>query len=198
MKSGIFENPNTRDLLYVAKDRTVRALVTASGDERLIDESTRNEFKVRARNKDQQVELEDGTLCNRVSDVPNGCTDPVSALKDVHYQRAIKADLADLQPGEKIVDAGTPTQRVEAVAREHIANVEPPKVRMTMDLPKGIGKSGWIDREALTATSSITNLRQRGFRVCHRQSARKHRKAGREVIRVPSIGRHAYAWRERA
>src|SRR5690606_3444443 len=126
MKSGIFENPNTRDLLYVAKDRTIRALVADDGKERLIDEATRNEFKVRARNKDQQVELEDGTLCNRVSDVPNGCTDPVGALKDVHRERTIKADLANLQPGEKIVDAGTPTQRVETAIREHI---EPPKVR---------------------------------------------------------------------
>ncbi len=168
MKSGIFENPNTRDLLYVAKDRTLRALVADDGMERLIDEATRNEFKVRARNKDQQVELEDGTLCDRVSDVPNGCTDPVGALKDVHRERTIKADLANLQPGEKIVDAGTPTQRVET---------ESPKYELTVD---------------------ERNLRARGYRVCHRQSARKHRKAGREVVPVPSIGRYAYAWRERA
>ena len=39
-------------------------------------------------------------------------------------------------------------------------------------------------------------LRRNGYRLCHAQSARKHRRRGREVVYVPEIRQHA--WRMQA
>lgn len=99
MKAGIYKTPNG-NLIYVAKDRTIKATS--------LRPSSWPGMKVSHRAKDDTVSFLD-YRCTRVSDVPNGCTDH-QALVDTLYRTS------QLQPGETLVDAGTATERVERSA----------------------------------------------------------------------------------
>lgn len=74
MKAGIYKTPNG-DLIYVAKDRTIKATNLAP--------SSWLGAKVSHRAKDDTV-LIAGTdyRCTRFSDVPNGCLDHAKAIED--------------------------------------------------------------------------------------------------------------------
>lgn len=82
MKAGIYRNPNTGQLLYVGGDRRVTAYTRRSDNSvHKSDPKHAAEFKVRSRNADAQVELEDGTLCDRVSDAPRPYVNDVALTK---------------------------------------------------------------------------------------------------------------------
>ena len=97
MKAGIYRTPNG-NLIYVAKDRTVKATS--------LSPSTWPGTKVSHRSKDDTVVFEDHR-CTRFADVPNGCTDHAKALQDASDANAaqLKEALglpADLKPGESV------------------------------------------------------------------------------------------------
>lgn len=66
MKAGVYETPNG-NLIYVAKDRTVRATS--------LHPSSWVGTKVSHRSKDDTVLLANEYRCKRHADVPDGCTD---------------------------------------------------------------------------------------------------------------------------
>lgn len=81
MKAGVYFNPHSLQLLYVNPER--RVLCYTKDDEvRMTERAHSIEFAVRTRNKEKQIELEDGTLCDRVQDVAPGCN-PARYLEDV-------------------------------------------------------------------------------------------------------------------
>lgn len=87
MKSGIYKTPNG-NLIYVAKDRTIKATT--------LSPSSWPGTKVSHRAKDDTVLIEGTTYrCERVGDVPNGCNDPVKALNDTKHALQAKAALSD-------------------------------------------------------------------------------------------------------
>jgi hypothetical protein len=87
MKAGIYFNPQSLQLLYVNPER--RVLCYTKDDEVCMMERARSiEFAVRTRNKEKQIELEDGTLCDRVQDVAPGC-DPARYLEDVFNEMIV-------------------------------------------------------------------------------------------------------------
>lgn len=151
MKSGIYKTPNG-NLIYVAKDRTIKATSTTwpawSGT------------KVSHRAKDDTVVIE-GTeyRCTRYADVPNGCNDPERAIAD--------ALMAKCEEGHKEFAEGA-----AAASDDNFA--------------LSIGDD----------TEVRSRLKSEGFRFCHSQSARKHRRRGREVRYVPEA--RAFAWRAAA
>lgn len=151
MKSGIFQSEKG-DLIYVAKDRSVRAVILANGTSTVTSEAHRKEFRVTSRNKDQAVEVEDGTVYTRYADVPNGCTDPLSAIATAVLEK---------QPAEEAsLDA-------EVASLGHADNADELRQQFKRD----------------------------GFRFCHGQSARKHRRAGHVVRYVPELRQYAWAAR---
>lgn len=165
MKAGIYETPNG-NLIYVAKDRTIKA---AS-----LKPSSWLGTKVSHRSADDTVLIE-GThyRCKRVSDVPNGCTDPEKALFD-YVNTLVAAEQAAEAVKAKFSAAGD---------RYLDARFAPGEVRyFVLD-----------DRGLLTDdVERRRELEHQGFRLCHAQSARKHRKRGHTV--VPLWG-NKYAWR---
>lgn len=195
MKAGIYRTPNG-NLIYVAKDRTIKATS--------LSPSSWPGTKVSHRSKDDTVAFE-GYRCTRHADVPNGCTDH-QALVDSMYMAA------SLQPGERVADYGTKAARVEEIdstgddayaravretskALRHAGNAAEgaaEAVRRFVTVPSALsapyGETDLVEWRKKFAAS----LREQGFRICHVRSARKHRKQGHAVI--PLHGGW-FAWR---
>lgn len=212
MKAGVYKTPNN-NLIYVAKDRTIKA---AS-----LSPSSWPGTKVSHRAKDDTVLIE-GTdyRCTRHADVPNGCTDHQALVGSMHMA-------ATLEPGQRVVDYGTKFARVEEIdgitedgnAIDLKTTADDPYKRMAEHM-RGCEKAMRHVGEAATgATEAVrrfvgvppalaapygetdlvewrkkfsASLREQGFRVCHTRSARKHKKQGHTVI--PLHGGW-YAWR---
>ncbi len=123
--------------------------------------------KVSHRSKDDTVLIGD-VRCTRHSDVPNGCTDHQGLVDSLYKTMTLK-------PGEKIEDFGKPTERVVAV-------------------PTPPGGEGDIYERAVAdwRESFARSLRGQGFRMCHKASARKHRKKGNWVV---PLGDGTFYWR---
>lgn len=102
MKAGIYLDP-VGNLIYVAKDRTIKAMSCDDFGARKVG------AKVSHRAKDDTVQIE-GTdyRCTRHADVPNGCTDHKSLVDSMQM-------VAGLKPGERVVDYGTKFARVEEI-----------------------------------------------------------------------------------
>ena len=83
MKAGIYLDP-IGNLIYVAKDRTIKAMSCDDFGVRKVG------AKVSHRAKDDTVQIE-GTdyRCSRFADVPNGCTDHRNFLGRLYAQRFI-------------------------------------------------------------------------------------------------------------
>lgn len=197
MKAGIYKTPNGR-LIYVAKDRTIMANALAP-------ESSWPGTKVSHRSKDDTVLIEGTDIrCTRYSDVPNGCTDH-QALVDKLYAAA------RLEPGEKLVDAGTKVARVEEIDSTGNDAYEQAAARAVRETSKALRHAGNAEatRRFVAVPSALSapygeadlvewrkkfaaSLREQGFRICHARSARKHRKQGHAVI--PLHGGW-FAWR---
>ena len=100
MKAGVYKTPND-NLIYVAKDRTIKA---AS-----LSPSSWPGTKVSHRAKDDTVRIEGTSYrCTRHADVPNGCTDHQALVDSMHMA-------ANLEPGQRVVDYGTKFARVEEI-----------------------------------------------------------------------------------
>lgn len=87
MKAGIYQRRDNKKLIYVAKDRSVRAYEDDQGRAWTIVES---EWKVSAQQKEQVVTWASFSA-DRVADAPNGCTDHVRALTDYRLEQRAQA-----------------------------------------------------------------------------------------------------------
>lgn len=224
MKAGVYQTPNA-NLIYVAKDRTIKATT--------LSPSSWPGTKVSHRSADDTV-LIAGTeyRCHRVSDVPNGCTSPMDALNVyVRTKRAPRRNEAVVDmPGEHaarqeayyryasggfidkpaeglIGEAGTTTYLhtsgdVDAIPNDRrygVVDAFTDAIRENFrdfveNLIDGTLHEADDDNFALNVDDGPrTALKRQGFRFCHGQSARKHRKQRHEVRFVPEIG--CYAWR---
>lgn len=150
-------------LVYVRKDRTVSAVAGTS-------------YKVPTGVKAQTSEGGKSILipCGRVQlhgarlgDVPNGCTDHQALVDSMHKG-------ATLRPGPHFFD------RAAMVAR--IKENSPCRVSAS-PLLAAICKHRFDLERSLPET---------GFRLCHKASARKHRKRGDSVVRLHGS---VFAWR---
>lgn len=250
MKSGIYKTPNG-NLIYVAKDRTIKATT--------LSPSSWPGTKVSHRAKDDTVLIE-GTdyRCERVGDVPNGCNDPVKALNDTKHALQAKAALSDevspewkagredKQFSRKIVYGHGPgflsafgaeaerrlmndLAKLEEMERQGILKrqhdewlvIDTEKYAAFLnneDIYKRVADQVYgvteamadVGKAAVRATSAARALsapygrhfaeqqekmRALGYRRCHKQSARKHRKQGHAVI---AAGDGAFWWKASA
>ena len=188
MKAGIYRSPNG-NLIYVAKDRTVKATNLAP--------STWPGMKVSHRAKDDTVTL-CGYTFTRFADVPNGCTDHGKALAEA--SAANKAEIEAILGPVGDVDLAT---RIEAIKRTedpvsakgarpgyeytHVVNENPvgEEGNPNMIFAPFIREVDQADKQALLYKAA-------GYRVCHARAARKHRKRGDSVV---GIGYGRFAWR---
>lgn len=189
MKAGIYKTPNG-NLIYIAKDRTIKATN--------LKPSSWPGMKVSHRAKDDTVLIEGTTYrCNRVADVPNGCTDPAAELH-----------ATELRLGEGkgyIYDAQfTPHAKYDANFVEPTA--EFPATKQFVDAAHRMADAAKASANAfegfaVAAGSAlkdvIDDMEAKGFRFCHNRSARKHRKQGHEVRAVDGTA-GLYAWRAQA
>lgn len=170
MKAGIYQTPNG-NRIYVAKDRTIKATT--------LSPSSWLGTKVSHRSADDTV-LIGGTdyRCSRVSDVPNGCTSPMDALNAYVPTKTLTgaqlwSDLDHAIDGT-LYEAGDEKGDGPRTALKH---------QSFRDFVEDF-------------IAKRQELRNAGYRFCHSQSARKHRKQRHEVRFVPEIG--CYAWRASA
>lgn len=207
MKAGVYKTPNG-NLIYVAKDRTIKA--ASHGKARAVG------VKVSHRSSDDTVHVP-GTdyRCRRVSDVPNGCTDPEKVIAWEVYREAYpgKFDAVPSNGGVVNLKPNIVNNAITINAKSARSAPLPAKLLLVDEYPKidkaamiaslagavktqtGASGSGVLlvgDNVAITEQT----MRDAGYRVCHRQSARKHRRKRREVVYVPSLD--AFAWRARA
>lgn len=199
MKSGIYKTPNG-NLIYVAKDRTIKATT--------LSPSSWPGTKVSHRAKDDTVLIEGTTYrCERVADVPNGCNDPVRCLNDAKHALAAKAALSDENPAnvlrgvaEKVAENTGLQVDHESFDRaaEKLGQPTEDIYKRVADQVYGVTDAmGDVAKAAVRATSAARALfapygrdfteqqekmRALGYRRCHKQSARKHRKQGHAVI----------------
>lgn len=196
MKSGIYKTPNS-NLIYVAKDRTIKATTLAP--------SSWPGTKVSHRAKDDTVLIE-GTdyRCERVGDVPNGCNDPVKALNDTKHALQAKAALSDESNPANVLrgiaentEQGADHASFDKAA-ETLAKPVGDIYKAVADQVYGVTEAmGDVAKAAVRATSAAralsapygrdfteqqAKMRALGYRRVHKQSARKHRKQGHAVI----------------
>lgn len=208
MKAGVYKTPNG-NLIYVAKDRTIKATT--------LSPSSWPGTKVSHRAKDNTVVIADtGYRCEHYADVPNGCTDHQALVDSMHMA-------ASLQPGERVVDYGTKFARVEPATDDEFdrikAAADDPYKRMaesTRQVTKAMRHVGAAAEGAAEATRRFftvppelsapygeadlvewrkkfaESMRKQGFRICHKVSARKHRKRGHTVVPLHD---NWFAWR---
>lgn len=183
MKSGIYKTPNG-NLIYVAKDRTIKATT--------LSPSSWPGTKVSHRAKDDTVLIEGTTYrCERVADVPNGCNDPVRCLNDAKHALAAKAALGDgVTPDGNVVDLKT-TGPQDKSAQEDIYKRVAGQVYGVTEAMGDVAKAAVRATSAARAlsapygrdfTEQQAKMRALGYRRVHKQSARKHRKQGHAVI----------------
>lgn len=203
MKAGVYLDP-IGNLIYVAKDRTIKAMSCGDFGARKVG------AKVSHRAKDDTVQIE-GTdyRCTRHADVPNGCTDHKSLVDSMQMA-------AGLKPGERVVDYGTKFARIEEIdgitedgnAIDLKTTADDPYKRTAAHM-RGAVPAGPSERRYFTVPPELTmpytereleawrekfadTLREQGFRIVHKVSARKHKKQGHTVIPLHDGG---YAWR---
>ena len=201
MKAGVYKTPNG-NLIYVAKDRTIKATT--------LSPSSWPGTKVSHRAKDNTVVIADtGYRCEHYADVPNGCTDHQALVDSMHMA-------ANLQPGERVVDYGTKLARVEPAADDEFdrikAEADDPYKRMAGAMRHvGAAAEGaaeatrrfftvppelsapYTDAEMVAWREKFAaSLVSQGFKLCHKGSARKHRRQGHTVL---PIGDGRFAWR---
>ena len=209
MKAGIYQTPNG-NLIYVAKDRTIKATT--------LHPSAWPGTKVSHRAKDDTALIE-GTdyRCARVSDVPNGCTDHAQALtRYVRAQKTIAVDTNTEDPYRRFAPSmfvgtgktltGRFVGRPPALGLGYtlgdadLGDLEPRQAAAVESLKKFSEATckavEALRRPRLTGTVQLSPLGRLGkfsYRCCGKQSARKHRKAGHEVVRINS---NTYGWRK--
>lgn len=213
MKAGIYKRTDNGKHVYVSKDRHIKAHELADCH------PTDPPIKVRTHEKEQYVSW-DNTYAARVADVPNGCTDPDQVLtRYVRAQKAILLDAVDTDTEDPyrrsassvFVGTGkTLTGRFEgrppalglgyALVDADLGDLELRQAAAVESLKKFSEATckavEALRRPRLTGTVQLSPLGRLGkfsYRCCGKQSARKHRKAGHEVVRVNS---NTYGWRK--
>lgn len=202
MKSGIYQTPNS-NLILVRKDRTIAATT--------LKPSSWPGMKVSHRAADDTVLIE-GTnyRCHRVGDLRNGENrDPELVLREFEAQRAAKInEVIGFTGGETIL------RHVDAEVRDgdHVV-IKTHSGETVYDGPaaslrsRTLASGGFLSAQNVgktdvrviesgyyfTVEQATRTLRDLGYRPCHRQSARKHRKAGHIVTRMAGDSR--YWWR---
>lgn len=180
MKAGIYKTPND-NLIYVAKDRTIKATT-------LSPSAPWPGTKVSHRSNDDTVVIE-GTdyRCTRLCGVPNGCNDAQAALRQAHQ------DMLEYAKSE-YVNFGLPKlrpyqeQAIESFESFNRLTLATDQANVAL-VDYACANRDPVDEMALT-------LREQGYRPCHRQSARKHRRAGRRVLRIDGDDRGRYWWKK--
>lgn len=249
MKAGIYKLFDG-GLIYVRKDRTVSAI---AGTEYPVQTGT----KAQTFEGGKTILITAGSQQfhgDRHADVPNGCTDHQALVDSMHMA-------ANLEPGQRVVDYGTKSARVEEIdnpadmaraitkncakalgvevdhesfnkAAEELAKpvtddefdrikagADDPYKRMAEHM-RGCEKAMRHVGEAATGAAEAVrryfvvppalaapygeadlvewrkkfsaSLRKQGFRICHKVSARKHRKRGHTVVPLHD---NWFAWR---
>ena len=204
MKAGIYKLFDG-GLIYVRKDRTVSA---AAGTNYPIQIGA----KVSTLEGGKYVLAETGDKQfqgDRHADVPNGCTDHQALVDSMHMA-------ANLEPGQRVVDYGTKLARVEPAADDEFdrikAEADDPYKRMAGAMRHvGAAAEGaaeatrrfftvppelsapYTDAEMVAWREKFAaSLVSQGFKLCHKGSARKHRRQGHTVL---PIGDGRFAWR---
>lgn len=183
MKSGIYKTPNG-NLIYVAKDRTIKATT--------LSPSSWPGTKVSHRAKDDTVLIEGTTYrCERVADVPNGCNDPVRCLNDAKHALVAKALLDGKPAPTSPEELHAQTRLLDDPKQGDIYKRVADQVYGVTDAMADVGKAAVRASSAARAlsagygrdwTEQQAKMRALGYRRCHKQSARKHRKQGHAVI----------------
>lgn len=187
MKAGIYKLFDG-GLIYVRKDRTVSA---AAGTSYPIQVGS----KVKTLEGGKYVLAETGDKQfqgDRHADVPNGCTDHQALVDSMHMA-------ANLEPGQRAVDYGTKFARVEEIdvpgttSKEQAGNIARADLLRAMSRFAVVPTPPTDDAETAAWREKFTaSLLDQGFRLCHKASARKHRKQGHTVL---PIGDGRFAWR---
>lgn len=203
MKAGIYRTPNG-NLIYVAKDRTVKATD--------LHPSSWPGSKVSHRASDDTVLLAGTYRCTRFADVPNGCTGFMDAIEQAKREDRETAEAlalpCDMQPGETLAGyfRRKPQPNVHVIeardpnsppiyANELGSNLTRDRYPVSI-IPGAVGVgAARILREIFDDGPDYTAIYKRsGFRPCHNRSARKHKKAGHTVFKGPG---KLYYWRPR-
>lgn len=130
MKAGIYKTRDSGKLMYVAKDRSIRAFelpAPPAGD-----------TKVTTSQKEQVVTWTCGTtgdIADRVCDVPNGCTDSVTFLNNVRRVLDTGRVIVAVNGIDDFVTEPDGLREYQTAARDLVGKVY-------ASLPKGAGKSG--------------------------------------------------------
>lgn len=174
MKSGIYRSPNG-NLIYVGSDRTVRA---AS-----LSPSSWPGKRVTMREKDSECYIEGLSYrFERVGDVPYGFSfNPQQALEKFRAENAAKI--------EELFGPGDPDSPYIVMAQKMQRDEDPIDTLTSLREGRAVCK-----HPALGIGYGRDNLlTPAGYKRCHAQSAKKHRRQGHEVV---SLGYGVYAWRE--
>ena len=204
MKAGIYQTPNG-NLIYVRKDRTIAATT--------LSPSSWPGTKVTTEANGARVVIKQTEyVCHRVADVPNGCTDPQSELTRAQMRLYPQPEVA--QEDIKTIHDKMAADGVAHVAHdEYMLSEGSGKSGFATggfvglgpnEVPAILSRGHWVgappfsnfarQTEVITDWINDTAMRANGYRPCHAQSARKHRKQGHTVI---SDGARpgAYWWR---
>lgn len=208
MKAGVYILFDS-GLVYVRKDRTVSAVAGT-------DYPVQIGVKVQTFEGGKTI-LIPGDKAQlhgtRTADVPNGCTDHQALVDSMHMA-------ANLEPGQRVVDYGTKFARVEEIdgitedgnAIDLKTTADDPYKRVAEHMrgcEKAMRHVGEGVRRYFVVPSELTGLysehelvewrkrfvallRKQGFRICHKVSARKHRKRGHTVVPLHD---NWFAWR---
>lgn len=214
MKAGIYKRRDNGKHIYVRKDRSIAAF-------QLSDVHPADGIKVSTADRERLVYFTADpkaadVIADRVADVPNGCTDAVTALSDYVGQRVPMSELKQQwTPLEGTIEDHIRAPEFQAQMRDleiasarlhdepvQLTGEEVEKLQRVMPAsapPFTIrpGDTGYDEAAKLVyGPWPAQTLRECGWRPVHRQSARKHRRKGDEVKWVPETG--GYWWRKRA
>lgn len=193
MKAGIYKLFDG-GLIYVRKDRTVSA---AAGTSYPIQVGS----KVKTLEGGKYVLAETGDKQfqgDRHADVPNGCTDH-QAYVDSLVPPAESVGLTSEPQARRVASAHLKTCYAEAVretskALRHAGNAaEGAAEAVRRFIVPSVLSAPYTDAEMAAWREKFTaSLLDQGFRLCHKASARKHRRQGHTVL---PIGDGRFAWR---
>lgn len=172
MKAGVYIT-NQDSFVYVRKDRSIAATLHCNSHA----DQPANVF-VATSEKEQKIEAPevfDGKA-QRVADVPNGCTDPLSHLRSVR---------------EKLVPARHFAQIANAAPSHYGAGptAYTPRGKTLHPQMKKVGVAGW--KPTGYETTLVQRIEGGTAWMCGKKSARKHRKQGHKVHRLPN---GAFVW----
>lgn len=137
MKAGIYARRDNGKLVYIAKDRSIRAF------ELLGSRPCDGSDKVTTSQKEQVVSWA-GQTANRICDVPNGCTDSVTFLANVRRVLDTGRVIVAVNGIDDFVTEPDGLREYQQAGRDLVGKV-------FASLPKGAGKGGIVDHDGRPA-----------------------------------------------